>query len=57
MHFEEINDRIFCIKIRGRYRKITIVNVHAVTENAAEEKKYMFYMKILRKYTIYPNMI
>ena len=46
--FEPISDRISKLRIRGIYRKISLVNVHAPTEAIVEEKKDMFYEELAR---------
>lgn len=49
VNFEAINERLCAIRMRGKYRKITIVNVHAPTEDKEEEEKDKFYEMIERK--------
>lgn len=44
--FEAMSGRICRIRIRGQYRKITFVNVHAPTEEKTEEEKDVFYEKV-----------
>lgn len=54
--FDAINERMCVIRFRGRYRKITIVNAHAPTEEKEEDEKDKFYEvleKIIEKIPIY----
>ena len=46
MDYKVINERISYLRLRGNYRKISIINVHAPTEDAEEEKKNEFYEDI-----------
>lgn len=39
MGFVPITDRMCRIRIRGRYQKIRLINIHAPTEDAALEVK------------------
>lgn len=46
--FEPVSERICKLRIRGKYRKITIVNVHAPTEIKEEEEKDSFYEELAK---------
>lgn len=43
---EVITCRNFSSKIKGKYRKITLVNLHAPTEDKDEETKDKFYEEL-----------
>lgn len=44
--FKAISERICWIRLRGKYRKITIVNIHAPSEEKEIETKIDFYQQI-----------
>ncbi|XP_031334013.1 uncharacterized protein LOC116164026 [Photinus pyralis] len=46
--FEAVNDRICRLRVRGRYRKITIVNIHSPTEDKELTVKSEFYEEVGR---------
>lgn len=46
--FEPISERLRKLRIRGRYRKISIVNVHAPTGAKENEAKESFYEELSR---------
>ncbi|PSN56669.1 hypothetical protein C0J52_10799 [Blattella germanica] len=56
MEFEAINESIYRLKLRGRFRNVTILSVYAPHEGSSEEDKEQFYEKIeiivskIRKY-------
>jgi len=41
--FEPINERISKLRLKGKYHNITIINIHAPTEEKDEETKESFY--------------
>lgn len=41
--FEAVSERICKIRLQGKYRKITIFNVHALTEDKEMQEKYELY--------------
>lgn len=43
LKFDPISDRICKLRLRGKYRKISIVNVHAPTNDKTDEIKEKFY--------------
>ena len=43
MNFEPIDDRMFKIRFRGRFRNTTLISVYAPTEVCSEEEKHTFY--------------
>ena len=45
MGFEPINERICKLHLKGKYRNITIINVHAPTEEK-DETKERFYAEL-----------
>ena len=44
--FEPVNERICKIRIKGRFRNITLICVYAPTEDAASEEKESFYEEV-----------
>lgn len=53
--YRRINDRMSLIRIKGKYRKITIVNIHAPTEEADDEEKQQFYEELEETYEKIPS--
>jgi hypothetical protein len=45
---EPFNDRLYRIRIRGKFRNFTIILAHAPTEDKGEEEKAEFYSKLER---------
>ena len=43
IRFEPSNERLCKLKIKGKYNNITLINVHAPTEDNTEETKEQFY--------------
>lgn len=50
MSFTPVNKRICSIKIRGRFRNITIISVYAPTLDKKDEIKKEFYAQLEREY-------
>jgi len=46
MGFEAINERICKLCLKGKYHNITIINIHAPTEEKDEETKERFYAEL-----------
>ena len=46
MGFEPINERICKLCLKGKYHNITIINIHAPTEEKDEETKEHFYAEL-----------
>ena len=46
--FEPINERICKIRIKGKFRNISLLSVYAPTENAEEKEKEGFYSEVCR---------
>jgi exonuclease III len=45
---EPVNDRLFRLRIRGKFSNLTIISVHALAEDKEEEEKAEFYRKLER---------
>ena len=41
--------------VRGRWRNITVVNVHAPSEDKSEDSKYSFYEELERVFNHFPK--
>lgn len=54
MEFQPVNNRICKIRLRGRLFNISIINVHAPSEDKDEETKEEFYTKLERVYDSCP---
>lgn len=50
MSFTLVNERICSIRIRGHFRNITIISVHAPTLDKSDEVKEEFYAQLEREY-------
>jgi len=48
LEWEPVNDRLCRIRIRGRFRNLTIISAYAPTEDKGEEEKVDFYSKLER---------
>jgi exonuclease III len=46
MGFEPINERIRKLRLKGKYHNITIINIHAPTEEKDEDTKERFYAEL-----------
>jgi predicted Fe-S protein YdhL (DUF1289 family) len=53
--FKAVTNRLCKIRIRGRYRKISIINVHCPTEEKEYEEKEKFYEEIEKVYNGIPK--
>jgi len=51
MSFTAINERICILRPKGKFHNITLINVHAPTEEKMEEKRINFVM-IFKKHMI-----
>ena len=50
LDFQPISERISLIRLRGKYQKITVINIHAPTEEKEIEIKDQFYSELDRIY-------
>ena len=48
MDFRAINDRLCTLRMRGKFFNISLINVHAPTEDKEEEEKDLFYGRLAR---------
>ena len=48
MDFKAINDRLCTLRMRGKFFNISLINVHAPTEDKEEEEKDLFYGRLAR---------
>ena len=48
LEWETVNDRLCSIKIRGKFRNLTIISAYAPTEDRGEEENLEFYSKLER---------
>jgi len=46
MGFEPINERICKIRLKGKYHNITLINIHASTEEKDDDVKEQFYTEL-----------
>ena len=46
--FESISERLCTLRLRGKFRNISLINVHAPTEETAESEKDTFYEAVER---------
>ena len=50
MSFTPINEKICKIRLKGKFHNITVINVHAPTEEKTEEEKDKFYDDLQRTF-------
>jgi len=55
MGFEPINERICKIRLKGKYRNITLINIHAPTEENDDDVKEQFYAELQQVQEKVPN--
>jgi exonuclease III len=48
--FTPINERMCILRLKGKFHNITLINVHAVTEEKMEEEKDKFYDDLQKTY-------
>jgi len=49
LEWEPVNDRLCRIRIKGKFRNLTIILAYAPTEDKGEEEKVDFYSKLERR--------
>jgi endonuclease/exonuclease/phosphatase family metal-dependent hydrolase len=55
MEFEPINERICRIRLKGKFRNISLLSVHAPTEERSDEEKESFYERLEETYGKIPK--
>ena len=50
-----VSDRLSCIVLRGRWRKIIVVNVHVTSEEKSDEAKHSFYGELEQVFDHFPK--
>ncbi|XP_058126780.1 craniofacial development protein 2-like [Anopheles ziemanni] len=53
--FKAINDRLCYLRMRGKFYNISLINVHAPTEDKDEEEKDLFYGRLAKLYESCPR--
>jgi exonuclease III len=57
LSFEPYNKRLCKLRIKGKFNNLSIVSVHAPTEEKDEEEKEKFYEDLQKVHNETPNMI
>ena len=55
MDFKAINDRLSTLRMQGKFFNISLINVHASTEDKEEEEKDLFYGRLARIIDVCPR--
>lgn len=55
IYFEAVNERMCIIRIKGRFKNISMITFYAPTEDAAEEEKDKFYEMLEQRINELPN--
>jgi len=55
MSFTPINERIYILRLKGKFHNITLINVHVSTEEKMEEEKDKFYDDLQKTYDRTPK--
>lgn len=55
LSFKAINERLCVLRLKGRFKNITIINVYAPINAADDEDKDLFYEKLEEEYERIPN--
>ena len=55
VHFKPISDRMCYLRIRGRYQHISIINIHAHTEEKEDDTKNEHYELLEEEYSKLPG--
>ena len=50
--FTPVNDRICCLRIKGKFFKYSIINIYAPTEEKDDTEKESFYTLLEKTYDI-----
>jgi hypothetical protein len=53
--FTPINERLYVIRIKGRFFNYSLINIHAPTNDSEEEAKDQFYEQLERAYAACPS--
>jgi hypothetical protein len=52
---ETVSDRMSCVKLRGNWRHIIVLNVHDPTEDKTDDVKDSFYEEVENKIDEFPK--
>jgi exonuclease III len=53
--FEPISDRVCKLRVKGKFHSITLINIHASTEDKEEDVKEQFYEELQRTHDRVPK--
>ena len=55
LQFKPINDRIWVLRLKGKFYNTTIINAYAPTDGADEDRKEEFYGELDRIFQLVPT--